>query len=98
MSDTIQKGGSAQRDITRWAEERRPKQQIKLRLAVFADREESDWAKAAVTGRMLMEHLPSLLPPAQEVDLLCEAGFTDVELYYAAFSFRGWVGTAGSPS
>lgn len=64
------------------------------RLAAFAEREELDWAKAAVTGKMLMEHLP-LLTPLQEEDLLREAGFTDVELFYAAFSFRGWVGTAG---
>jgi tRNA (cmo5U34)-methyltransferase len=42
----------------------------------------------------MMKRLP-LLTPAQEEDLLREAGFTDVELYYAAFSLRGWSGTAG---
>jgi len=62
------------------------------RSVAFGDREGLDWAKAAATGRKMMEHLP-LLTPAQEEDLLREAGFADVELYYAAFSFRGWVGT-----
>lgn len=65
------------------------------RSVAFGDREGLDWAKAAATGKIMMERLPSLLTPAQEEDLLREAGFTDVELYYAAFSFRGWVGTAG---
>lgn len=65
------------------------------RSVAFGDREGLDWAKAAATGKMMMERLPSLLTPVQEEDLLREAGFTDVELYYAAFSFRGWVGTAG---
>lgn len=64
------------------------------RSVAFGDREGLDWVKAAATGRMMTERLP-LLTPAQEEDLLREAGFTDVELYYAAFSFRGWVGTAG---
>ena len=64
------------------------------RSVAFGDREGLDWAKAAATGRMMMERLP-LLTPAQEEDLLREAGFTDVGLYYAAFSFRGWVGTTG---
>lgn len=64
------------------------------RSVAFGDREELDWAKAAATARMMMEHLP-LLTPEQEGDLLREAGFTDIELYYAAFSFRGWVGRAG---
>lgn len=63
------------------------------RSIAFGDREGLDWAKAAATARMMTERLP-LLTPAQEEDLLREAGFTDVELYYAAFSFRGWVGTA----
>ncbi len=44
----------------------------------------------------MMERLP-LLTPAEEEGLLREAGFTDVELCYAAFSFRGWVGTSGQP-
>jgi tRNA (cmo5U34)-methyltransferase len=63
------------------------------RSVAFGDREGLDWARAAATGRMMMERLP-LLTPTQEEGQLREAGFTDIELYYAAFSFRGWVGTA----
>ncbi|SFL32320.1 class I SAM-dependent methyltransferase [Lysobacter sp. cf310] len=36
------------------------------------------------------ERLP-LLSPEQEVALLQRAGFDTVELFYAAFSFKGWV-------
>jgi tRNA (cmo5U34)-methyltransferase len=35
-----------------------------------------------------------LLSPDEEEALLREAGFRDVQLFYAAFSFRGWVATA----
>jgi tRNA (cmo5U34)-methyltransferase len=63
------------------------------RSVAFGDHEKLDWANAATTSRMMMEHLP-LLTPSQEEDLLREAGFTEIELCYAAFSFRGWVGTA----
>ncbi len=64
------------------------------RSVAFSVREGLDWARAAATGRAMMERL-TLLTPAQEEDLLREAGFQDVALYYAAFSFRGWVATAG---
>ncbi len=64
-----------------------------LRSVAFGDREGLDWTKAAATGRMMTERL-LLLTPADEEDMLRVAGFTDVELFYAAFSFRGWVGTA----
>lgn len=63
------------------------------RSVAFADREGPDWAKAAATGKMTIERLP-LLTPAEEEDMLRDAGFTGVELFYAAFSFRGWVATA----
>jgi tRNA (cmo5U34)-methyltransferase len=64
------------------------------RSAAFADRSGPDWAKARETGKMMVERL-SLLTPVEEEDLLGEAGFVDVALFYAAFSFRGWVATAG---
>lgn len=38
----------------------------------------------------IKERLP-VLSPAQDVDLLREAGFTDVDLFYCAFTFKGWV-------
>lgn len=49
---------------------------------------------ASAAGRLMSERLP-LLTPSEEEDLLQAAGFGDVELFYAALSFRGWVGTAG---
>ncbi|RTL90024.1 class I SAM-dependent methyltransferase [Ancylobacter aquaticus] len=63
------------------------------RSVAFGDRGGPDRAKGAAIGRMMMERLP-LLTPAQEEGMLREAGFTDVELFYAALSFRGWVGIA----
>lgn len=38
----------------------------------------------------MREKLP-LLSPEQDAGLLAEAGFRDVTLFYAAFTFRGWV-------
>lgn len=65
------------------------------RSVAFGDRSGIDWTKSAATAKMLTEHLP-LLAPAEEKYLLREAGFSDVALFYAAFSFRGWVAAAGS--
>ncbi len=45
---------------------------------------------------MMAERRP-LLAPTDDEDLLREAGFLDVALFYAAFSFRGWVATTGQP-
>lgn len=39
------------------------------------------------------ERLP-LLSPEQEVALMAQAGFEGIELFYAAFSFKGWVAYA----
>lgn len=64
------------------------------RSAAFADRTSVDWGKATATA-VRMAGMP-LLPIAEEEALLREAGFSDVELFYAAFSFRGWVATASS--
>ncbi|WP_347138017.1 hypothetical protein [Paracoccus sp. SSK6] len=38
-------------------------------------------------------HLPTLAPE-QDEGLLRQAGFSNVALFYAAFTFRGWVATA----
>lgn len=35
-----------------------------------------------------------ILSPEEDEAILHEAGFTDVAMFYAAFSFRGWVSTA----
>lgn len=42
---------------------------------------------------MMMDRLP-LLTPDEEEAMLRDAGFEQVELFYAALSFRGWVATA----
>jgi tRNA (cmo5U34)-methyltransferase len=39
----------------------------------------------------MKERLPAL-SPEQDVAILREAGFANVELFYAAFTFKGWVG------
>ena len=38
---------------------------------------------------------PPTLSPEAEVDLLEQAGFVRPELFYAAFTFKGWVAYAG---
>jgi tRNA (cmo5U34)-methyltransferase len=63
-----------------------------MRSVAFGDRAGIDWAKSAATAKMMTERLP-LLTPAEEEDCLREAGYSDVALFYAAFSFRGWVAT-----
>ena len=42
----------------------------------------------------MKERLP-VLSPDRDLDLLREAGFVGVELFYAAFTFKGWVGYRG---
>ncbi|KRA16104.1 MULTISPECIES: class I SAM-dependent methyltransferase [unclassified Lysobacter] len=46
---------------------------------------DANHAIAAIGARL------PLLSPEQEVELLQQAGFGTVELFYAAFSFKGWV-------
>lgn len=48
-------------------------------------------AEAARTG--INEKLP-ILTPEQDEEILLEAGFSNVSLFYAGFTFRGWVGYA----
>lgn len=64
------------------------------RSAAFAHRADDHQQKAADSGKLMAERLP-LLTPAEEEALLYEAGFIDVELFYAALSFRGWVASYG---
>jgi tRNA (cmo5U34)-methyltransferase len=64
------------------------------RSVAFGNRDEADPKTAAKTAEMMTERL-HLLTPAAEEAMLKEVGFQDVALFYAAFSFRGWVGTAG---
>jgi tRNA (cmo5U34)-methyltransferase len=48
-------------------------------------------AKAAIDA--ISAKLP-LISPEQEVALLHEAGFPSVELFYAGFTFKGWVASS----
>jgi tRNA (cmo5U34)-methyltransferase len=50
-------------------------------------------ASALAVSVAAMEQLPILTADEDEA-LLREAGFADVGLFYAAFTFRGWVATA----
>lgn len=45
-------------------------------------------AEQAITA---LDSRLALLSPEQDEALLAQAGFTDVELFYAAFTFKGWV-------
>lgn len=63
------------------------------RSAAFADRTGINPTRAAASAATMAERLP-ILSTSQEEALLREAGFQDVELFYAAFSFRGWVASA----
>lgn len=61
--------------------------------AAFRDREGPDWEKAFEAGAAMTRHL-SLMTPAETEALLREARFGEMELFYAAFSFRGWIARA----
>jgi len=71
-----------------------PERWMTLSVA-YGERADLDWAKAASTAKMMVDRL-ALLAPADEEKLLRDSGFVDVTLFYAAFSFRGWVATASS--
>lgn len=47
-------------------------------------------AQAESSIAAIRERLP-VLSPQQDVDLLREAGFVNTELFYSAFTFKGWV-------
>jgi len=63
------------------------------RYAAFAassgvPREQAETASAAIAARL------PVLSPAEDEALLRDAGFRDVRLFYAGFTFRGWVSYA----
>ena len=57
-------------------------------IASGANPEMANGARAAVDANL------SLLSPEQDAQILREAGFKDVELFYAAFTWRGWIAYA----
>ena len=60
------------------------------RDAAFAAASGVPMAQAEGSIAAIKERLP-MLSPQQDVDLLREAGFTDIDLFYCAFTFKGWV-------
>jgi len=63
------------------------------RSLAFAGRTDADLTRLSVAAGAMAERLPILSVPEDEA-LLREAGFVDVALFYAGFSFRGWTATA----
>jgi len=51
-------------------------------------------AQAESSIQAIRERLP-VLSPQHDVDLLREAGFVNIELFYCAFTFKGWVAYRG---
>jgi tRNA (cmo5U34)-methyltransferase len=62
------------------------------RSALFADRGLQDVAGASRSAQMMSKRLP-ILSSAEEEALLEQVEFSEIALFYAAFSFRGWVAT-----
>lgn len=63
------------------------------RSMMFADRGVQDVAGASRSAQMMSKQLP-ILSAVEEEALLEQAGFSEIALFYASFSFRGWVATA----
>ncbi|MGO3869798.1 MAG: class I SAM-dependent methyltransferase [Alcaligenes sp.] len=60
------------------------------RTAAFATASGVSVEQAEGNMAAIKERLP-VLSPQQDVNLLREAGFVDIELFYCAFTFKGWV-------
>lgn len=63
------------------------------RYVSFAISSGVDPANAANARTAIAAQLP-ILSPEQDEAILRDAGFSDVSLFYAGFTFRGWVGYA----
>ena len=60
------------------------------RGAAFAAANGIPEAQARSSIAAIKERLP-VLSPEQDADLLREAGFTVIDLFYCAFTFKGWI-------
>jgi tRNA (cmo5U34)-methyltransferase len=60
------------------------------RYAAFAAASGTPSVQAESAGQAIGARLP-ILSPEEDEALLTEAGFVDVSLFYAAFTFRGWI-------
>ncbi|WP_438590914.1 hypothetical protein, partial [Klebsiella aerogenes] len=63
------------------------------RHAAFLVASGLDLGKAA-NARAAIDKQTHILTPEEDEAILREAGFSDIGLFYAAFSFRGWVAYA----
>lgn len=63
------------------------------RYAAFLIASGVDPRQAAAARQKVGEELP-ILTPAQDEAILREAGFSEVQLFYVGFTFRGWVAYA----
>ena len=63
------------------------------RYAAFLVSSGSEPRQAAATREKVEKEL-TILSPSQDEDILREAGFSDVRLFYVGFTFRGWVAYA----
>lgn len=63
------------------------------RFAAFLTASGVEPRQAAATREGIQRGLP-ILTPAQDEAILREAGFSEVQLFYVGFTFRGWVAYA----
>lgn len=63
------------------------------RHVAYGQADDIDPAAAAKAREAIGTRL-TILAPEEEEAMLREAGFTDISLFYSAFSFRGWVAYA----
>lgn len=63
------------------------------RSILFGDSGDDGLEAATRSADRMLSHLP-LLVPREEEAVMHEAGFSEIGMFYAAFSFRGWVATA----
>ena len=63
------------------------------RFAAFLTSSGVEPGQAAAAWEGIQRQLP-ILSPAQDEAILREAGFSDVQLFYVGFTFRGWVAYA----
>jgi tRNA (cmo5U34)-methyltransferase len=63
------------------------------RYAAFSVVRGNDPGQAANAAQAIDSHL-HLLSPEQDETLLRDAGFSDIDLFYAAFTWRGWIAYA----
>jgi len=63
------------------------------RSVVFGSASGVDVERASASAAVMAEHL-HILSSDEDEALLREAGFSNIELFYAGFTFRGWVAAA----